>query len=61
MKLIKETGKRDGTVEKLFEPYGTLINKKKKIHKHQIMKAKGITGKQYRRLVKQKRKETRDA
>ena len=60
MKLIKETGKRDGTVEKLFEPCGTLINKEK-IHKHQIMKAKGITGKQYRRLVKQKRKETRDA
>lgn len=56
MKPTKEIGKRNGIVERFFESVGTFVNPAK-THKHRMMKEFGMTGKQYRRMVKQKRKE----
>lgn len=55
MKPTKEIGKRNGIVERFFESTGTIINDAK-VHKHKTMKEQGITGKQYRRMMKQKRR-----
>jgi hypothetical protein len=54
MKPTKEIGKRNGIVERFFESTGTIINEAK-VHKHRTMRVYNITGKQYRRMMKQKR------